>query len=86
LTKFGERPLEPNFGSEIYQIIFENPVFVEFYGGSTISSNVTINEPRVNLENITYDVQDKQINIDIQYYILSLNVKNTLDITLQRTR
>lgn len=86
LTAIGERPFDLQFGTDVYNTIFEHPELVEFYFESSVNVSLNRNEPRVRVEKITYETNQREINIMIEYFILSLNVKDTVTITLQRTR
>jgi len=86
LTALGERPLEPDFGTDIYNLVFEHPYLAQFYGDSSINPKINKEEPRVRIEKIEYISSGKDLNISIDYFILSLNVRDNVSITIQRTR
>lgn len=86
LTAIGERPFDRLFGTDVYNTVFEHPELVEFYLESSINTSVNANEPRVRFDKITYDVNGKEININIEYFILGLDISDRVSITLQRTR
>jgi phage baseplate assembly protein W len=86
LTSPGERPLEYFFGTDIYNIVFEHPQLIQFYAESSINPSVNKNEPRVRIENMSFNTREKEIDINIEYVIPSLNLRDKVTITLQRTR
>lgn len=86
LTSKGERPLEPSFGTDINNIIFEQPYLIEFYGDETIRLALSEKEPRITVLDVTYEVDVQTVTIQIDYVINSLNVKDTVSLTLERTR
>ncbi len=90
LTSPGERFFNPNIGSRIANALFEP---LDFIGVNLIISEIryTISafEPRVELEDVTVDIDydNNGYNISIEYKVVGLPEKTTnLDIFLERTR
>jgi phage baseplate assembly protein W len=86
LTAVGERPFELTFGTNVYNALFENPQLAQFYVESSVSPVLNDVEPRIRITKFTYDNTEKQLNINIEYLILSIEVLDNVRITLQRTR
>ena len=86
LTAIGERPFDRSFGTNIYTVLFEQPVLLQFYADSTISVALNTNEPRIRVEEMKFDVTDKLVTVSITYTIKQIDVVDSLVITLERTR
>lgn len=86
LTVIGERPFERTFGSNVYNYLFENVNRLEFYADDTIRSAIDQNEPRIRIDDIIYDYEEKSVKMTVKYFILKLNLNQTLSVELQRTR
>jgi phage baseplate assembly protein W len=86
LTAIGERPFDRSFGTNIYTVLFEQPVLLQFYADSIISVAINTNEPRIRVEEIKFDVTEKLVAVSITYVIKDLDVTDSLVITLERTR
>jgi phage baseplate assembly protein W len=53
LTTQGERPFDPNFGGNAYNLLFNQPSNLELeLFRISLSASLSLNEPRINLENI----------------------------------
>lgn len=66
LTKPGEKLFEPLFGSRVNDLLFENFDFiVRDQMRTEIINAIETHEPRVVVENVTVDWDDKSHNIDI---------------------
>ncbi len=86
LTAIGERPFDRSFGTNIYTVLFEQPVLLQFYADSIISVALNTNEPRIRVEEMKFDVTDKLVNVSFTYTIKEIDVVDSLVITLERTR
>jgi hypothetical protein len=86
LTTIGERPFDNEFGTNINSILFEHPVMLQFYADGILKLALSSKEPRIRVDNITYDVSYTSVDIVIEYFIISLNVRDRFTITLKRTR
>ena len=74
LTDLGERLFQPNFGSNIRSMLFENSVeenlsTIELY----IASSITLNEPRVNLIEIKLDTSENEAELIINILYNTIN-------------
>jgi phage baseplate assembly protein W len=86
LTAIGERPFDKTFGTTIYNSLFELPYLIEFYCDETIRLAINKYEPRIKIEDITYETDNQEVVVSISIYITSLNIKDKVIITLERTR
>jgi len=86
LTNFGERPFLRNFGSDIYNSVFEHPELIQFYVDESLRIAINKFEPRIALIDIVYTTLENTLSIDISYSITSLNVQDTFNIEIARTR
>lgn len=85
LTKKGERPFEPDFGTRILNTVFETPQFLEIYCDGEISYSLNSNEPRVFDSTRTYNFSSEKIaNITIEYFLAELLIQQKTSITLER--
>lgn len=81
-TKLGERIMRNEFGSNIYDLLFE-PLNenMKTYMTSTLKGSLADNEPRINVENITL-VQDDpalgRVDITIEFTMIETNVTKNL--------
>lgn len=74
LTDLGERLFQPNFGSNIRSMLFENSIesnlsTIELY----IASSITLNEPRVNLIEIKLDTSENEAELIINILYNTIN-------------
>jgi phage baseplate assembly protein W len=86
LTNFGERPFLRNFGTDIYNSVFEHPELVEFYVDQNLRIAINKYEPRIKLIDIVYTTSDQNVDVEISYSITSLNTIDTFKIEIARTR
>ncbi len=84
LTSKGERYLQPNFGSNIKQLLFESltPTSTDSIS-SLLKDELKLNFPSVQINELTVSPQydENSVSITINYSILGGN-PNTLNITL----
>lgn len=89
LTNHYERPFQPEIGSNIQRLLFEN---MDNITASAIQREIlqTINnyEPRVIVETITVspDVDNNSYSIGMQFYIVNRTEPISIQFFLQRTR
>lgn len=74
LTDLGERLFQPNFGSNIRAMLFENSLednisILETY----IANSITLNEPRVNLIDIQLQANDVENELTINIFYNTIN-------------
>lgn len=86
LTSFGERPFLRNFGTDIYNSVFEHPELIQFYVDQSLRIAINTYEPRINLIDIVYTTLDQTITVEISYSITSLNTTDSFTIEIARTR
>jgi phage baseplate assembly protein W len=86
LTNFGERPFLRNFGSNIYNSVFEHPELIAFYVDEALRLAINTFEPRINIIDIEYNTTDNIFNVQISYSITSLNITGTFNIEIARSR
>lgn len=87
LTQFGERPFQPNNGSRLKGMLFENfDVFMLEDLKSEIISVVGRLEPRVELTNVIvkYD-GGNELEVEVEYRIVGETLTQTVDFLLERT-
>ena len=88
MTNLGERPFQPNLGSNVYDFLFEPNLeqyltILESYIENTIKNN----EPRVNAQEITVStIDDYTIQIYIVYNLINNPAPITLALLLKRVR
>lgn len=89
LTRPGERPFQPDLGSDLYSILFEpmDTVTVETLKG-VISTCIGNYEPRVRLQEVAvspnYDTNS--YDISLYFYVIGIYTPVTFNLTLQRVR
>ena len=88
-TNFYERPFQPELGSGVRELLFENftpmtKVFLE----RKIEEVIVNYEPRVNLQNVAVDDdQDKnRLVVDIYFYVVGVPGPQVVQTFLQRVR
>lgn len=87
LTQFGERPFQPNNGSRLKGMLFENfDVFMLEDLKSEIISVVGRLEPRVELTDVIvkYD-GGNELEVEVEYRIVGETLTQTVDFLLERT-
>jgi phage baseplate assembly protein W len=89
MTRFYERPFNPNLGSNIYNLLFEP---VDFVTASILSKEITmaINnfEPRVSLKEIvvTPDNNNQRYDVTLTFFIINSVKPVTVALFLERLR
>ena len=89
LTRPGERPFQPNLGSELYSILFEpmDAVTVETLKG-VISTCIGNYEPRVKLQEVAVspNYDENAYDVSLYFYIVGIYSPVTFNLTMQRVR
>ena len=90
LTKKGERPFEPELGSGVYDLLFEN---MDNQTASLIRDEIFTTlknyEPRIELSEVfvTPNFEDSSMDVIIQYEIVGIDVpEQELTLALEPTR
>ena len=89
LTNYGERPFQPNIGSNVNRSLFEpNDGFLEDGIESSIRRTIESNEPRVNLINVTVlpSPDNNTVSVNLVYSIINSMQPQSLDLILRRVR
>jgi phage baseplate assembly protein W len=89
LTNFYERPFQPNLGSNIRKLLFENlDTITAMAIDREINQTISNHEPRVRVisTTVTPDYDNNGFGVTLNFYIV--NVDNPISITflLERTR
>ena len=89
LSRFGERPFQPDLGSPIFGLLFEpiDPITTEVIR-QTITQVVQNHEPRVVLDTVNVVPNDEQNSYDISIYFTAVGIPLpvTFSLSLQRLR
>ena len=87
LTQFGERPFQPNSGSRLKSMLFENfDVFMLEDLKSEIISVISRLEPRVELTDVIVKYEGgTEIEVGVEYRIIGEILTQTVDFLLERT-
>jgi phage baseplate assembly protein W len=87
LTNTGERSFDFEFGGNIYALLFENLDKFQLSGYRiSIANKINRYEPRVDVTQVHINYGIKDINIVIEYSVISLNTKDKITINLERSR
>ena len=89
LTNYGERPFQPNIGSNVNRSLFEPAdTFLEDEIETSIRRTITANEPRVEVLNVTATVSNDQstVSVNILFSIINSMQPQSLDLILRRVR
>lgn len=88
-TKKYEKPFDPDYGSDITNLLFENwdPLLAVYYE-TKIAEIIQEYEPRVVLERVKIEDQTESnaIECTIEYHIRGINSLQTLTIDFERIR
>lgn len=81
-TKFGERVMRNEFGSNIYDLLFE-PLNenMKTYMASTLEESLIVNEPRINIKKLTLEQKDQalgRVDITVEFNMIETNVTKNL--------
>lgn len=78
LTVRGEKFFNPDFGSAVNRLLFEN---IDFFAASSLKDEITSviknNEPRVDLKEVIVDPNpdENQMDVTIKYYIVGIDAQ-----------
>jgi phage baseplate assembly protein W len=87
LTRVGERPFDLNFSGYIYDMLFENVLDSDIVHYKVhISNIVNLYEPRVQVNDVLIENENKTITVEIIYEIISLEKVDSVTINIERTR
>ena len=87
LTGYGERPFQPNIGSRLREMLFENfDVFMIEELKEEIINTIIRLEPRVTVNEVrmTYEGAN-ELQVEIDYTIIGETLVQTVDFLLERT-
>jgi len=89
LTKYYERPFQPNLGSRVTQLLFEpiSPITTTALK-SEIETVIKNHEPRVNIVQILVqeNIDNNSYSVSIEFYIGNNVQTTTVNLLLERTR
>jgi len=89
LTKKFEKPWNPDFGSNVDALLFEN---ISFMAASALEKEITVAitnyEPRINLKNVTVQpYPDKNAyDVTMTFFIANATQPTTVTVFLERNR
>lgn len=89
LTRYFERPFNPEFGCGIYDFLFENITPITILNMENAVRQALLNwEPRVEIIDVNIDAKPDQNEVEIQilYAELDREQPDELTVILQRTR
>jgi len=88
MTNIGERAFDYEFGGNIYSLLFEQVQDQFQMSGVKIRLANIINryDTRVLVDKITFNQGRNDIDISIEYSVISLNTKDKISIKLERSR
>jgi len=89
LTNLGERPFQPNIGSDVYASLFEpNDIIMEENLKFAIQNAIRFHEPRVNLieVRITSFSEEDRIAINLIFSIINSIEVQSVNLFLRRVR
>ncbi len=89
LTNIGEKPFQPNFGSRIRSLLFEDVSFITAnILQSEISNSIKNFEPRVGVDAIRVQANPEQNRYDItlRFFINNLEAPVTVNFFLEKVR
>jgi phage baseplate assembly protein W len=88
LTRHYERPFNPDLGSNIDAILFENIPAVNNILEEEIKNMISNYEPRANLSevSVTADTDRNAYNVSITFYLQNASLPTTVTLLLERNR
>lgn len=89
LTNIGEKPFQPNFGSRIRGLLFEDVSFITAnIMQSEIENTIKNFEPRIGVDAIRVQANPEQNRYDvtIRFYINNLEAPVTINFFLEKVR
>jgi len=81
-TRFGERVMRNEFGSNIYELLFE-PLNenMKTYMAASLKESLVDNEPRIQVKNVTLNQNDPalgRVDITVDFTMIETNVSKNL--------
>lgn len=89
MTNRGERPFQPELGTTINRLLFENIDYgVAAMLQNQIESTIKEYEPRVELDSVEVepDIENNGFSATVHFYIIGIPYLQTLDFFLESTR
>ena len=89
LTRHYERPFNPDLGSGIGSLLFENvSQFVSAALENEITNTINNHEPRVSLQNVSVSVQpdENSYSARITFFLNNAATPTTINVILERNR
>jgi phage baseplate assembly protein W len=89
LTKYYERPFQPDIGSELGSLLFEN---ADMFTADRISKSLEYlfrnyeKRARINSIDIEPNVDRNEYNVDIRFSVVGINSPEQLQVKLERLR
>lgn len=83
-TKKGTRPFRPDFGSNVYNYLFQSGPFVEDSLNKDLYETITRYEPRVIVNRIQSSINNDEIKIEVFYTIRNVSINTNLETTIRR--
>jgi hypothetical protein len=83
-TRKGTRPFRPDYGSNIYNYLFDSGVFAEDELNRSLYDTIIKNEPRVAVTEINSKIDGNGIDIKIDYIIKNINFPGNIQTTIRR--
>ena len=92
LTKKGERVMQPEFGCDVWRLIFEqiNAEIIDAQIEKAINDAVSIWIPNINIDEIIFDYDEQDIDknvisLDITFSLLSNpNIRDSINVTVKQ--
>ena len=86
LTQFGERPFQPNTGSRVRSMLFENfDIFMIEGLNDEIRNTLKRLQPRVIVNDVRCNVDnDNELQVEIDYTIIGEQLVQTIDFLLEK--
>ena len=92
LTKKGERVMQPEFGCDIWKLIFEqiNAEIIDAQIEKAINDAVSIWIPNINIDEIIFDYDEQDIDrnvisLEITFSLLSNpNIRDSINVTIKQ--
>ena len=87
LTIQGERPFQPEKGSRLRQMLFENfDIFMLEELKEEIVNTLGRLEPRITVSQVNVDIDDdNNLEVEVEYVIIGERITQTVDFLLERT-
>lgn len=86
-TPMGDRPYRPSYGADLERYLFQPADSItESDINEEISDVIARNEPRVKIISIETDMTENSIDINIEYYVMNVSTKQSLSLTVTRTK